>query len=158
MIVLPDHHTLILTPGKCGSTSLHAAFPRSIIGPQGPWRGTLCDYPDAIGKHTMVVPFEYLDWRKIIVTRDADSYLLSLWQQWKWHNPPMSFDEFLVAREIWREQGERSAWFYWFDINDYDPPRDAERLDLCDLTAFVLTLTGVELPMLNQSERQVNAN
>ncbi|HEX5102759.1 MAG TPA: hypothetical protein VFV87_03055 [Pirellulaceae bacterium] len=154
MIVLPQHRTLILTPGKCGSTSLHEAFPLQLIGPQGPWRRLgHFNFRDSIGKHTMLVPYDLRDYAVLIVVRHADSYVRSLWQHWQRHCERLDFETFLAKRCEWRERCEPGPWFYWWDVADYlaEAPRRRDLVPLAELNETIERLTGVKLGRLNRS-------
>ena len=91
MIALPDKKLLILTPPKCGSTSLHALLCQQensvfIIGPQLDGR---------IDKHTSRIPFDFRNYKRYIVVRDPYTRFLSLYKHHLLFNDYEPIDDFI---------------------------------------------------------------
>lgn len=118
MIALENHKLLILTPPKCGSTSLHAAMCNSrvggfrVIGPQGD--------NGEIEKHTCCIPYPFEDWRRVMVVRHPIDRAWSLWQQVKnvtdrakWSGK--TFDDFAHDGIL----AENAYWFFSWTLKRY---------------------------------------
>jgi hypothetical protein len=139
--VIVTDQLAILTPGKCGSTVLHKTLCEQhnlaayAINFQGSGLGNL----DYFQKHTMIVP----PWVKevYIVVRNPYKRLGSLWR----HACAFWFKgtlEEYVAQVV--EPRDPTLWFYWWTINDYNPP-PAVPIRLENLGQWVKERFGVEL-------------
>lgn len=95
MIVFRDKKVCIVTPPKCGTTSLH-----HVMCPPGHF----CEGPqldNVVGKHTWVLPFfvrsNIEDFTILIATRHPYRRLLSLYGHYKswWEQPDTTFEDFI---------------------------------------------------------------
>lgn len=95
MILLRQQEICILTPPKCGTTSLHWAMCPPAIFCEGP------QLDNVIGKHTWVLPWsvrnEIANHTVLIVGRHPYRRILSLFGHWKmwWGRPDSTFREFI---------------------------------------------------------------
>jgi hypothetical protein len=140
VIVLPEKKALIITPPKCGSTSIHQHFAKEgvfVIGPQG-------DDGD-IDKHTNKIPFDFRDFKKYIIVRNPIDRFVSLWNhycQWIKICPLWVYQENLFS----------ASWFYRWTLNHYDVPgAECLRLENIDQELQSRGLTDRNLPVLNQA-------
>src|SRR5262245_27866248 len=118
MIVLPRHRLVIVTPPKTASSSLHECLCTSafggifVLGPQG-------DGPGPYEHHTGWIPWNYTEYRIVIVVRNPYTRFLSLYdhacayaqpgEEW-----PGSIDHF--AASLWESD---SHWFYRWSLSQF---------------------------------------
>lgn len=121
MILLPQQKLAIITPPKCGSNSLEAAYWDCAKITRGVCCGT-----HAV-KHNTDVPEGY---RVLVVIRNPWDRLVSLWHQWKLDKPdpplPETFPDFLRLIDspvgIYnRKTCQEISWFYKWPASHYHP-------------------------------------
>lgn len=106
MIILPEYKLIIVTPPKCGSTSLHQYFCENKRS------GILCIDRDH-DKHTCHVPFHYRMYDVVVVIRNPRDRFFSLFNHYnRWHKETLSYQQFY-------EQYTRFEPFYAWRIVDY---------------------------------------
>jgi hypothetical protein len=115
MIILPDQKINIITPPKCGSTSLHEALCRNpkynaifFIGPSG----NNGKFNRDIDKHTIYAPMEYQNHDYYVVIRNPRDRFISLFHHYRrWHKDNKTFDQYVTMLE-----NNELTWFYHFTI------------------------------------------
>lgn len=96
MLVDFDRHLVLITPPKCGTSTLHEVLPRfgvkAILGPQ---------FDFAIGEHTTLLPYDVWSqlnrFRFVVVTRNPYTRAASLYAHYRryWPPPHLVFADFL---------------------------------------------------------------
>ncbi len=125
MVILPDRHVVIITPPKCGSTSIHTYYQERggiwCIGPQGD--------KQEIDKHTVHVPFQFKDYRKYVVIRNPKDRFLSLYYHYCRWDLNVDYHRYVTAYEM-----NLLQWFYQWTIADLVKPllSDYELIDIED--------------------------
>jgi len=99
MILLPDKKILLITPPRCGSTSLHYALCEQgngvyVMGPQ-------LDAARHIEKHTFALPHQAIHYKKYIVVRNPYDRITSFYAHYsKYTDKPLTFAEYIETRVI----------------------------------------------------------
>lgn len=99
MILLPDKEILLITPPRCGSTSLHHALCQEsngvyIMGPQ-------LDAARPIEKHTFAIPHQAIHYKKYIVVRNPYDRISSFYHHYcKYSKNPIGFRDYIEQRVI----------------------------------------------------------
>jgi len=121
MIIFPDKKLVVVTPYKCGSTSLHSMLCNPDHG------GIYCIGPQfgcEIDKHTFEIPYAAKDYYVCVVVRDPMTRVVSLWTQYCKLNGWKSFD-WWVDNELLHDPRNRpistlideaklsEPWGYW---------------------------------------------
>lgn len=99
MIYLPERNLTIVTPYKCGSSSLHDMLCTERHGGQyvlGPQPG------GEIDKHTFARPWFARNGKMVVVCRNPYDRVGSLHNQFLKFMPPISFDDWL-DQHLWDE-------------------------------------------------------
>lgn len=157
MIILPEHRLNLVTPPKCGSTSLHEALCRNpelrgifVLGPSGDsgkFNRTIC-------KHTIYAPMEYHNHDYVVVVRHPRDRFISLYYHYlRWHkNDQISFE---VYASRWRANVFKGEWFYHFTIAMLiaELHTNFRIVDIEDMPEFLAEQgINVKLPKLHTSE------
>jgi len=160
MIVLPRHGLVIVTPPKAASSSLHHCLCSPefggifVLGPQG-------DAPGPYEHHTGWVPWNYTEFRIVIVVRDPYTRFQSLYDHARTQPSdvwPGSLDGFAASLS-----SPSTHWFYRWSLSEFADDirsgRDSEPLAITGWikTEFLeegLRLHGVEVtvPRLHVSQ------
>jgi hypothetical protein len=118
MIVLPWHGLVIVTPPKTASSSLHDCLCSAdyggifVLGPQG-------DAPGPYEHHTGWVPWNYTEFRIVVVVRNPYTRFLSLYDHARAYSPPDakwpgSLDEFAASLSA-----PNMHWFYRWSLSQF---------------------------------------
>jgi hypothetical protein len=155
MILLIDHRTVILTPPKTASDTLHRVF---CSGP--PWNGLAVVGPHhgVVDKHYPHVPNEAFGFRVLLTVRNPFDRLVSLWHHrcrlasYDGQGSP-SFEEFaksVVARQA-------GCWLWETTISELIGEQRIDGLLRCESLADDLATAGLAvalLPRWNESYRR----
>ena len=90
--------TVIITPPKCGSTSLHKMLGSAggiiVVGP-APW------WPEELTQHLATVPGMFAeDWRRVLLIRKPVDRLTSLYTFWQRYRTMPPFSEWVARLEV----------------------------------------------------------
>ena len=118
MIVLPRHGLVIVTPPKTASSSLHRCLCTPeyggifVLGPQG-------DAPGPYEHHTGWIPWNYTEFRIVIVVRSPYTRFWSLYDHARaysqpGHAWPGSLDDFAAALSAMH-----THWFYRWSLSHF---------------------------------------
>ena len=109
MIILPEQKVVIVTPPKCGSTSLHEMF--CVQQSSG-----LFVVDAAHDKHTTIVPWNFCRFRLAMVVRNPFDRLRSLWLHWRrFVDARCEFETFIHSLI----KGDITNWFYSWRLVDF---------------------------------------
>jgi hypothetical protein len=141
MIALLDKKLLILTPPKCGSTSLHTYLCQHvdsvfIIGPQLDGR---------IDKHTGRIPFDFRNYKRYLVVRNPYTRFISLYKHHLLFNQYKSVDEFIKTYHK-NPFNQNISDVYKIQFNYWK----LENLSQCLKDAGI----SYKVPLLNESEER----
>lgn len=86
MIILHDAKTLIITPNKCASTSLHMYFCNK---PDTIWMNGPVGETWTMSQHTTMIPSNFSSYRKVLIVRNPWERLVSLWNHQRKYGWPI---------------------------------------------------------------------
>ncbi len=128
MIIYQEKQTIVLTPGKCASTTVRKTLEKELgqevsfcIGPQGQyWRQYGIDsYKDSVGKHSVCIPYMAQTYKRYILYRPPFDRMVSFWKHYcKYSSHEVDFSTFVGLVEQWKKNNDKNMWFYTWRMDD----------------------------------------